>query len=390
VVVLDPDISALPTDSLTLLVDLSKQVPPVPVVVYTEHDQLTDRLEFAHLGGRTFVPKSASVAQAIEAVNQVLQQVEQTKARVLVVDDDPTILAGLRSLLEPWGLNVTTLADPQQFWPTLEDCSPDLLILDVEMPHLSGIDLCQIVRNDSHWNSLPILFLTVHTDATIVSQVFAAGADDFVSKPIVGPELVTRIINRLERIQLLRNLAETDPLTKLVNRQKSTQDLEKLLNLAKRQKQSLCLAVLDLDRFKQVNDRYGHATGDDVLRQVGHLLRQFFRTEDVVARWGGEEFVVGMYDTNQQDGKLRLSHLLELIRQKPFTVLPDFSQSIRPNSPFYLTLSAGISQFPIDGTDLHHLYQAADRALYRAKAAGRDRVFAAEAAQSVVVSRPNL
>ncbi len=387
VVVLDPDISALPTDSLNLLVDLSKQVPPVPVVVYTEHDQLTDRLEFAHLGGRTFLPKSASVVQVIEAVNLVLQQVEQTKARVLVVDDDPSILAGLRSLLEPWGLSVTTLADPKQFWPTLEDCSPDLLILDVEMPHLSGIDLCQIVRNDSHWSSLPILFLTFHSDATIVSQVFAAGADDFVSKPIVGPELVTRIINRLERIQLLRNLAETDPLTKLANRQKSTQDLEKLMNLAKRQKQAFCLAILDLDRFKQVNDRYGHATGDDILRQVGHLLRQFFRTEDVVARWGGEEFVVGMYDTHKQDGKQRLIHLLELLRQKPFTVLPDPNQPMQPEYPFYLTFSAGISQFPADGANLHELYQAADRALYQAKAAGRDRIFSAASAPSDVVSR---
>ncbi|MBW4549789.1 MAG: response regulator [Aphanocapsa sp. GSE-SYN-MK-11-07L] len=385
VVVLDPDIAAFPTDSFNLLADLSKQVPPVPVVVYSEHDQLADRLEFAHLGGRAFLPKSASAIQVLEAVNQVLQQVEQTKARVLVVDDDPALLAGLRSLLEPWGLSVTTLADPQHFWQTLEDCSPDLLILDVEMPHLSGIDLCQIVRNDFHWSSLPILFLTVHSDPNIVNQVFAAGADDFVSKPIVGPELVTRIINRLERIQLLRNLAETDPLTKLANRQKSTQDLENLLNLAKRQNHSLCLAILDLDRFKLINDRCGHATGDEVLRQVGHLLHQFFRTEDVVARWGGEEFVIGLYDTHQQAGVQRLSHLLELFRHKAFAGLP--AQPI--GAPPCLTFSAGVSQFPANGTDLHTLYQAADRALYRAKSAGRDRVFCAEIAQSVVVSSSN-
>ncbi len=384
VVVLDPDIAAFPIDSLSLLTDLNKQVPPVPVVIYSEHDQLADRLEFAHSGGRAFLPKSAPATQVLEAVNQVLQQVEQTKARVLVVDDDPALLAGLRSLLEPWGLNVTTLAEPQEFWQTLEECSPDLLILDIEMPHLSGIDLCQIVRNDSHWSSLPILFLTVHSDPNIVNQGFAAGADDFVSKPIVGPELVTRIINRLERIQLLRNLAETDPLTKLANRQKSTQDLEKLLNLAKRQNQPLCLAILDLDRFKQVNDRYGHATGDDVLRQVGHLLHQFFRAEDVVARWGGEEFVIGLYDTHQEEGVQRLSHLLELFRQKAFTGLPIPNQAVRP--PLYLTFSAGVSQFPTHGPDLHALYQAADRALYRAKASGRDQVSSPEIAQSVVVS----
>ncbi len=208
IVLLDPGISTTVAESLSLLTDLNKQSPPIPVVILTEHNDLTERLEVARLGGRTFLQKPAPPCQVLEAINQVLHQADRAKGRVLVVDDDPALLAIVRSLLEPWGLKVTTLANPQQFWETLEACSPDLLILDIEMPEIGGIELCQIVRNDARWNSLPILFLTAHTDADTVNQVFSVGADDFVSKPIVGPELVTRIINRLERMRLLRHLAK--------------------------------------------------------------------------------------------------------------------------------------------------------------------------------------
>lgn len=208
VVLLNPAISPVTAESLSLLTELSKHVPPIPVVIFTEHHDLTERLEVARLGGRAFLQKSATPAQVLEVVNQVLLQADQAKAQVMVVDDDPALLAMMRSLLEPWGLKVTTLANPQQFWQVLETTSPDLLILDVEMPQISGIELCQIVRNDAHWGDLPILFLTVHTDHNTVNQVFSVGADDFVSKPIVGPELVTRIINRLERSRLSRHLAK--------------------------------------------------------------------------------------------------------------------------------------------------------------------------------------
>ncbi|PSB26316.1 response regulator [Stenomitos frigidus] len=131
---------------------------------------------------------------------------QTAQVSVMVVDDDPKILALLQKILAPWGLALTTLEDPRQFWEILETSAPDLLILDVEMPYSNGIELCQAVRHDSRWSGLPILFLTAHTNAELVNQVFAAGADDFVSKPIVGPELVTRILNRLERVKLLKNL----------------------------------------------------------------------------------------------------------------------------------------------------------------------------------------
>ncbi|WP_414565408.1 MULTISPECIES: response regulator [unclassified Anabaena] len=132
----------------------------------------------------------------------------QAEAKILAVDDDPQILALLQTLLPPWGLQVITLNDPRQFWETLTTVAPDLLILDIEMPHIGGLELCQEVRHDPSWSELPILFLTVHSDAEILNQVFSVGADDFVNKPIIGPELVTRIINRLERVKLLRRVSQ--------------------------------------------------------------------------------------------------------------------------------------------------------------------------------------
>lgn len=288
----------------------------------------------------------------------------------MVVDDDPQILATLQSLLEPWGIKVTTLDESQRFWETLEATQPDLLILDIKMPQVSGIELCQVVRNDSRWGGLPILVLTAYTDADTVNQVFSVGADDFVSKPIIGPELVTRIINRLERIKLLRNLAETDPLTRVSNRYKSTQDLEKFLSKAQYHAQPLCLGILNLDRFKQINDRYGHGTGDAVLRRVGELLLRSLCGEDVVSPWGGDEFVIGMYAMTKHEGQQRLMEVLETLRLEEFTA-PDHTK-------FGVTFSAGIAQYPEDGTELQSLYRSADAALYEAKVAGRDRVLRSE------------
>jgi diguanylate cyclase (GGDEF)-like protein len=375
VVLLDPDITHPTTDSLKLLAKLTHQTPAVPVLVFTSHDRLTDRLEVAQLGGHSFLRKPSPLAQVLKAVAQAAQQAEAAKQRVMIVDNDPQILANLQGLLEPWGLSVTTLDDPQQFWETLESCSPDLLILEMNMPILSGVDLCQIVRNDSRWGSLPIIFLTTHINVEIVDRVYSVGADDFVSKPIAGSELVSRVINRLERIELLRNADEIDRLTKLSNRHKSTQDLEKYLQLAARQDRSLCLAVLDLDNLKVINERHGYITGDMVMRQWGQLLRQTFRQNTVIARWEGDEFVVALFDTTKTEGIQRLTQLLATLQRRQF-VTPARTQ-------FRIAFSGGIAQYPDDGTDLPTLYQAAAAALHQSKVAGCACISAAGDAQTV-------
>ncbi|MBD2354770.1 response regulator [Tolypothrix sp. FACHB-123] len=209
VVLLDPSVSVNQEESWSLLAELTRNQPPIPVLVLTEQTDFTNRLQLARNGGHTFLQKPMPTAQVLEAITQVLQQAPHAEAKILAVDDDPKILALLQTLLSPWGLKVIGLEDPRQFWTTLQTVSPDLLILDVEMPHTNGIEICKVVRNDQQWSELPILFLTVHSDAEIVNQVFSVGADDFISKPIVGPELVTRIINRLERIKLLRRVTNS-------------------------------------------------------------------------------------------------------------------------------------------------------------------------------------
>jgi DNA-binding response OmpR family regulator len=206
VVLLDLCFPESPENGFDLLTELTLEQPSVPVIVFTAQESFTQRVKVARLGGRGFLQKPVTPAQAMEAIAQLLQQSSKTEAKLLLVDDDPQILDVVRTLLEPWGFNLTLLDDPQQFWDTLEQTAPDLLILDVEMPELSGIALCQVVRNDPRWSELPVLFLSGRTDIETIQSVFTVGADDYVSKPIVGPELVARILNRLERTKILRKL----------------------------------------------------------------------------------------------------------------------------------------------------------------------------------------
>lgn len=350
IVLLDPATSLTAVESLSLLTELSKQVPPIPVVIFTEHHNLAERLEIARLGGRTFLQKSATPAEVVETVQQVLQQSDRTRAQVMVVDDDPALLSIVRSLLQPWGLKVTTLADPQRFWQVLEATSPNLLILDIEMPQISGIELCQIVRNDARWGHLPILFLTAHTDHNTVNQVFSVGADDFVSKPIVGPELVTRIVNRLERIQVSQNLAETDPLTQVLTRRKATPDLDRLLHLAKRQQQPFCLTVLKVDWDHSRGDRHSFPLEDQVLHGVGERLRHSFDRADIIAWWSSETFVIGVYGVTKQEEMQRVSQLVKQLNQS----------TANPSRQPQISFCAGIAEYPDEGADLQSLYQTAD------------------------------
>ena len=341
--------------SMGLLAQLNALTPPVRAIAIAERDNLIDRVKIARLGVRRILHQPLSPVQVLECAAQLLQHARTDEARVMAVDDDPQILTALQTLLKPWGIKVYTLDNPLRFLEVLKTTAPELLILDIEMPQITGIELCQVVRNDPNWSGLSILFLTAHTDSDIRQQVFAAGADDYVSKPIVAAELVTRILNRIERSRLLRSLSETDALTNLPNRRKSAASLLRLQQECQATDQPLCFAIIKPNNLKQINQQHGHAAADRVLSQLGEILRRTFHNEDTIGRWGGTEFIIAMSGMTKNEGKRRLSELLKHLRQREFITADGM--------PLRLSFSVGIVQYPKDGADLQTLYQAASQQL---------------------------
>jgi diguanylate cyclase (GGDEF)-like protein len=275
----------------------------------------------------------------------------------------------MRALLQTHALAVSTLDDPLRFWQTLEDVAPELLILDLDMPGVNGAELCRTVRNDPRWGGLAVMFVAAENSAETAELVFKAGADDYLAKPIAAPELLARVCNRLERVRLYRSRAERDGLTGLSNRVTCEASLEQLAVLSDRFSEPLSVVMLDVDRFKLVNDTHGHAAGDSVLRSLGGHLRRAFRGNDVVARWGGEEFVVGMYGITRADAVHRLAEIHARFRAEEFQ---------GTDRSFRVSFSAGVAEYPLDGGSIDAVCRAADGALYRAKSAGRARVLATE------------
>ncbi len=333
--------------------------PSIAVLVLTERRSFDDRLKVARAGGRGFLPRTMQAGEVIELAVRAMSSRRVADDKVLVVDDDPQLLALVQTLLTPHGIEVVPLEDPRRFWEVLHETSPDLVILDMDMPHILGIELCQVLHSDPVYRKLPVLFLTAYDHKGVSKAVYAQGAVDFLAKPIVAEELLTHVVNHLERARLMKDLSETDPLTGLPSRRKSSESLNRSLHLAKRQHQPLCLVIVSVDDWKAIIDRYGHEAGDGLLGRLAGILSRSFRAEDEVARWGGETFVLGMYGAARIDAVRRISALVKALRSEEF--------SGRNGERFHTSYSAGIAEYPSDGDDLHTLYLAADRALAEAR-----------------------
>lgn len=355
---------------LELLQELANQNIKIPVIALTARESFADRVKVARLGGKGFLTKPVSPTQAMETVSSILEQSNLPDAKVLVVDNQQENLNRISQILQPWGFEIISLQDAKQFWDVLEQSNPDIIIAQLETESVSGIEICQVVRNDPRWCHLPIIVMSSHTDIETIQQICSVGVDDHLSFPIVEEELLARIFNRLDKERYRRQLADTDPLTGVSNRRASLKRLTRLLRISQRQQKQWCFVLIDLDNFKQINDNFLHESGDLVLRRMGQSLKQEFRSEDVIARWGGEEFVLGLYDMNKEAAISRLQSFLASFRQQ------EFQSRTKESSPatFHVTFSAGVAEYPVDGESLETLYQSADIALYKAKTAGKNQV----------------
>jgi diguanylate cyclase (GGDEF)-like protein len=327
------------------------------------------------------LPKPIAPTQVLELAARMIPQAAPPQASVLIVDDDPVVLTALSQLLQPWGINAIGLSKPHEFWTVLTQTNPDLLLLDLEMPTFNGIDLCQVVRQDSRYGDLPILVVTAHTDTKSIQQVFEAGADDLIHKPIAGPELITRVTSRIERSRLRQQLdrlrrqqaqdwqhqAKVDPLTQIANRRTFREYLNREWQRLSQEQAPISLILCDVDCFKAYNDRYGHPAGDTCLKRIAFALQDSINpSSDLVARYGGEEFAVILPNTNL-NGALRVAERIQQAIQRLQITHPD--SSVNP----FISLSLGIAgTIPTPPQTIEQLIHTTDQALYAAKKRGRN------------------
>ncbi|HEX7481429.1 MAG TPA: response regulator [Polyangiales bacterium] len=354
----------------------------IPIAFASADRRIETRVAAVEAGGTKFFEKPISEESFGELVHQFLQLSQAGQGRVLIVDDDSDVREQYARHLRNAGLLVEELASADKLVERLEESRPDVLLLDINLPRVSGIDVCRALRMSGPWELLPILLVSAQTDSDTRLHAFRAGASDVLAKPVLPEELLARVGVQLERIRLLRDRADKDPLSGLWLRRAFLEAFQRALASCAREKKPLSLVIIDLDHFKRINDQHGHLAGDQVIARVGELLRQRFRIEDLRARWGGEEFVLVFPGHGVGFAAQAARRLLHDVSQLRFTA--DDKQL------FSVTFSAGVAGYPEDGSSMTALIRRADELLYAGKNAGRNRVTsglssAAEALETLVV-----
>jgi len=339
-------------------------VCPARVIFISTHDDMAYRLGAVRTGGVAYFTKPINSSELIDQLDLITASQIQDPFRVLIVDDSPTILSYHATILEQAGMLVKTVAEPMNLLRALNDFNPDLILMDLYMPGCNGVELARVIRQIDGFLSTPIVYLSSENDFNTQAEAMSLCGDDFLVKPIDAAHLVSAVTMRATRARFLRSLMIHDGLTGLLNHTAIKEELAREVIRSSRLNSPLSLAMVDIDFFKKVNDTYGHAAGDRVLKSLARLLKQRLRETDIVGRYGGEEFAVIMNDTDAASAakvideiRTVFSRLLHLSHDKEFSV--NFSCGI-----------ADLAHF----SDAVSLSEAADKALYQAKQRGRNKV----------------
>jgi two-component system cell cycle response regulator len=293
-------------------------------------------------------------------------------ARILIVDDDPTNVLLLSRILGKAGYVVEKAESGTACLEVARRHPPDLVLLDVRMPGMDGFEVCRRLKADERVADVPVIFLTAEgrSDEN-VSAGFNAGACDYITKPYTRVDVLARVqvsLKQHAKQEAYKQLAGQDPLTGLDNRRRAYERMTEIMSYASRQGEPVSVLMADLDNFKRANDTYGHDFGDTALVAFAQLLQSDSRLEDVVCRYGGEEFLLVLRNTSGD----RAVALADRLRQS----WANHELHAADGSAVHLTVSFGVacSRLSEDAVNCGDIIKRADVALYTAKKAGRNRV----------------
>lgn len=311
----------------------------------------------------------SDTAQAVimARIVKMCGQEEEPPYRVLVVEDSKTASTVIQRTLKQSGMESMAIAKPQEVLTSLVKFQPDLVLMDMFMPGCTGVEVTRVIRQHEEFLSTPVVYLSGDSSIALQVDALRLGGDHFLTKPF-NPVILNAVVkSKIDRYRTLRRSMTMDSLTGLLNHLTSKQRLDTAAKTAEVDRTALCVAMIDIDHFKNVNDTYGHPMGDQVIRSLAWLLKQRLRKTDVVGRYGGEEFLVILPDADAA----RAHQLLDRIRVD-FSL---FQYAVRDTS-FSCTFSGGIAQLT-PGLGGATAIKIADEALYIAKRQGRNQLVVA-------------
>jgi len=287
---------------------------------------------------------------------------------ILIIDDTVENLDILGSLLEKY--DIIDAISGKDALEILEEEKIDLILLDIMMPEMDGYEVCTKIRENTHTKNIPIIFITAKTDEDSIEKAYDVGGIDYVSKPFKPKELLAKVNRELTLQELQKELlimATTDSLSTLYNRRYFTQSSEQIFNLSKREQQALSIIMIDIDKFKSINDNYGHKIGDDVIVYFANKLKEIQRTSDISCRYGGEEFVLLLPNTSLENATI--------VAQKLRSTIELSTLKISSTQEIQFTISLGVASVDfMNDTTIEPSLKKADEAMYRAKNSGRNKV----------------
>jgi two-component system cell cycle response regulator len=286
-------------------------------------------------------------------------------SRLLVIDEDDVLRSYLVRRLTLEGYEVDDARDAHTAKKLMRQITYDLITLDLMMHPQSGYELFEFVKQDPTLKWVPVIVLSGRSDFHDKVRCFQLGADDYITKPFQYEELSIRIYSQLKRTQVFEQMAFRDPLTGVYNRRYFDHQVTVELQRIQRYPAPISLAFIDIDRFKSINDTHGHHVGDLVLQGMSHLLQNHLGATDVLARLGGEEFVVVFPGSSAEEARLIVEDILQHTRTGP--VAQNEGQA------YHVTFSAGVCEW-VKGLSVDEWIKCADHAMYTAKQSGRDRV----------------
>lgn len=356
----------IPDFSESWVFNLSRQLTEknIKTFILSSKNDFECRLAAVRTGASCYIVKPADIPSLINNIRAELNINPFKPPHILLVDDQDSILEYYSTVLAAAGMKVDISDNPLDVLDRIEKQRPDLIILDINMPIVRGNELAAVIRQFPEYQSIPILFFSGDTDTVQKTELLEIGSDDLLQKGMPIAELVRQIKSRVDRAKILSSFMYEDSLTGLLNHAQIQLAAEKNYALAKRYQRLCSLVMIDLDNFKSINDTWGHQTGDKVLKAFSQLLQQRLRSSDIIGRYGGEEFMLVLPETNVTDAGAVVNEIRKMFQNIEF---------YEGTEKFQLSFSAGVSEVS-HCKSVSDQIRKADEALYRAKSSGKNKV----------------